>query len=183
VRVGRWSWRNCGGILLLAVTCLAAALISGCGNADDVSSDASPSALPVASSSAALAAATPSAPQPSDLLMIRAALKNAYSQGQAGEPYKVEPAVMGALKKSFASDPAVFNGASRAVLVWARPIEMPQYGYRSTPTRRYVSVLVWAEGEEMVAAGTVAPGYSQTMMSLSRSSAQDTWQVDGLWGP
>jgi hypothetical protein len=115
--------------------------------------------------------------------MIRAALRNAYSQGQAGEPFKAEPAVMRALRKSIAADPAMFNGASRAVLVYARPIEMPQYGYLATPTRRYVGVLVWADGEEMVAAGTVAPGYSQTMMSLSRSSAQGAWHVDGLWGP
>jgi hypothetical protein len=60
---------------------------------------------------------------------------------------------------------------------------MPQYGYRSTPTRRYVSVLVWAEGENMVAAGTVAPGYSQAMMSLSRQSTEDAWHADGLWSP
>ena len=115
--------------------------------------------------------------------MIRAALQHAYLQGQAGEPFKVEPAIRAALRESIASDPAMLNGASRAILLWACPVELPELGYRSTPTRRYVSVLVWAEGENMVAAGTVAPGFSKTLMSLSRASTDEAWRVDGLWGP
>ena len=183
MEVRRWPARIYGGLLVLTVGCLATGLIAACGTASGTSQDASPSTLLVASSPSALASATPAAPQSSDLLMIRGALKNAYLRGQARRPFKVEPAIMSALRKSFASDPAMLNGASRAVFVWACPVEMPQYGYRSTPTKRYVDVLVWADGEEMIAAGTVAPGYSQTMMSLSRSSTSDAWHVDGLWSP
>jgi hypothetical protein len=91
-----------------------------------------------------------------------------------------------ALKRYFASvDPDEFNGASRVAFVWAFTIAPePDVGIpESTDTEQYVDVYFWADGDRMVAAGSIAPGFSSSMMSLSRSSPAEKWHVDGFWMP
>ena len=110
--------------------------------------------------------------------VLRGALKSAYASGRDGEPLRAAPApVIAALKRYFATaDPAMFNGASRVAFVWAFTDV-----HASTATRQIVDAFFFADGEKMVAAGSIAPGFSIHLVRLTRSSPGTPWQVDGLY--
>jgi len=165
--------------LTFALLCLALGVLAGCGG----TKAASQSALP--SPEASTASPHASAPEADaftikhQVQVIRSAIRSAYQQGRAGSGL-VDPSVTPALRKSIASDPSVLNGASRAVLLWVSPWDAK--GYKPTRTHTAVFIYVWAEGDQMIAAGTLAPGFSGTTVTLSRPSAGGTWQIDDVGG-
>jgi hypothetical protein len=94
------------------------------------------------------------------------------------------PAAIAALRDYFASvDPSTFNGASRIAFVWAFTMVREPHGRRSTPTRLYLVVYFKARGDKMIAAGSIAPGYNEHLLLLTRPSRHDAWHVSGLYYP
>jgi hypothetical protein len=183
--IAMMSWRRrrrlTAAAVSLLLSCVALAPLVGCDDDDDTASATpSPSGATMTSPDAS-SGGVPASIVDASVPALRGALRSAYLQGQRGGRFEAERSVIIALRKSFASDPSMLNGASRAVLLWACPFEMA--GHRSTPTRQYVIVYFWAEGEQMIAAGTVAPGFSGDLMRLSRSSPDEPWHVDGHWTP
>ena len=171
--------RFVGASLTLVLLCLTLGLLAGCGGTKAASQSTSPSpgtttAAPLASPSGLDSFATKW-----QVRIVRSAIRSAYRQGRAGGR-QVDPSITAALRKSLASDPSVLNGASRAVLLLVSPFESK--GYKPTATRTAVIIYVWAEGDQMIAAGTLAPGFSSTVVSLSRPSAGGAWQIDGIGG-
>lgn len=114
------------------------------------------------------------------IIVLRGALKAAFASGRDGEPMRMPPArVIAALKHYFATaDPAEFNGASRVAFIWAFTDV-----HASTATRQIVDACFFADGEKMVAAGSIAPGFGIHLMRLTRSSPGASWHVDGLYSP
>ena len=163
-----------------ACACLALTFLAGCGAQGTASSQLAGGASVPASSSPT--ATTPAWPGPNgdlstSIIVLRGALKAAFASGRDGEPMSMPPApVIIALKRYFATaDPAQFNGASRVAFVWAFTDARA-----STATRQIVDAFFFADGEKMVAAGSIAPGFSTHLMSLSRPSPKGRWHVDGL---
>jgi hypothetical protein len=182
VTVKSWSWRAgiALGCICTACSCLALALAAGCGAQVTAGSQTAGGASVPASSSPA--ATTPAWPGPNgdlstSIIVLRGALRAAFASGRDGEPMSMPPApVIAALKRYFATaDPAQFNGASRVAFIWAFSDV-----HASTATRQIVDAYFFADGEKMVAAGSIAPGVSIHLMSLSRPSPNGRWHVDGL---
>jgi hypothetical protein len=154
-------------------------VLAGCGGTEAASQSASPlpgttTASPHASPSQIDAFTTRH-----QIQVVRAAIRSAYRLGRtAGR--QVDPSVVAALRKAIASDPSVLNGASRAVVLLVSPWESK--GYKPTATRTAVVVYVWAEGDQMIAAGTLAPGFSSTSVSLSRASPDGAWRIVDVGG-
>lgn len=176
-----WSQRRRSAHVRLwaASACLALAILAGCGGTQAATSSQSASSPASANSSPA---ATPTWPGPNgdlstSIIVLRGALRAAFASGRDGEPMRMPPApVIAALKRYFATaDPAQFNGASRVAFVWAFTDV-----HASTATRQIVDAFFFADGEKMVAAGSIAPGFSIHLMSLTRSSPNGRWHVDGL---
>ena len=167
--------------LLVALLCLLPALLAACGESDVVLNP-SPASSPPSAAAEASDASSPDYARWS-VPVLRSALKAAFSSGRDGKP-SAPTSVTRALERYFASvDPADFNGASRVRFVWAFTVA-PQHGmFESTSTEHYVAVYFWADGEDMVAAGTIAPGFSSHLMRLSRPSSAEVWHVDGLYTP
>ena len=168
--------------LLVSLVCLTLALLAACGESDVVLNP-SPAASAPSTPAEASDATSPDYARWS-VPVLRSALKAALSSGRDGEP-SAPTSVTRALKRYFASvDPAAdFNGASQVRFVWAFTVA-PQHGmFESTSTEQYVDVYFWADGEDMVAAGAIAPGFSSHLMRLSRPSSAEVWHVDGLYTP
>ena len=167
---------------LVCLVCLSLALLAACGESDVVLNP-SPAASAPSTPAEASDATSPDYARWS-VPVLRSALKAAFSSGRDGEP-SAPTSVTRALKQYFASvDPAAdFNGASQVRFVWAFTVA-PQHGmFESTSTEQYVDVYFWADGEDMVAAGTIAPGFGSHLMRLSRPSSAEVWHVDGLYTP
>jgi len=162
-----------------ASACIAFTLLAGCGGTQAARSSQSASASAPASSSPAAAPAWPgpNGDLSTSIIVLRGALKAAFASGRDGEPMRMPPvSVIAALKRYFATaDPAQFNGASRVAFVWAFTDV-----HASMATRQVVDAVFFADGQKMVAAGSIAPGFSTHLMSLSRSSSNRRWHVDGL---
>ena len=123
----------------------------------------------------------------SSVAELRAQLKTVFARDPSAlyrSPMRAaSPTTIAALEDYFDTvDPGEFNGASRVAFVWA--FSAPEVaGARSTPTRQYLAAFFWADGDQMIAAGSIAPGFSTHLMRLSRPSAGEPWRVDGLWSP
>jgi len=172
------------GLLIAVAVCVMLTPLAGCGDArGEAAASTSP---PVATS-----ASPPSlnvAPAPlveASVPVLSAGLKTAFASGRGGEPLRAAPTtVIAALERYFATaDPAEFNHASRLAFVWAFTMAREPDGDRSTDTRQYVSVYFYADGEAMVAAGSIAPGFNSHLMRLSRPSPSEPWHSDGLYYP
>jgi hypothetical protein len=183
-----WSWsqrRLMAGVLALAGCLLAIVLLSGCDGGAAVATSPSPTDTTMSLSP------TPAWPGPEGRLSIsittlRSGFKSAFASGRTGKPYRASPsAVIIALKRYFASvDPNKFiSGANRVAFVWAFTPSQPVGGQPPSPTLQYVVAYFLADGPDMIAAGSIAPGFNAHLMSLSRSSPDDAWQVDGLYFP
>jgi len=186
VAVRSWSWRarTVPACICSACAGLALTLLVGCGGTQ-VAASSQPAGGPSVPASSSPAATSPAWPGPGGDLstsvdVLRGALKSAYASGRDGEPLRTASAsVIAALKHFFATvDPAKFNGASRVAFVWAFTD-----GRASTATRQIVDAYFFADGEKMVAAGSIAPGFSIHLMRLTRSSPGAAWHVDGLYSP
>jgi hypothetical protein len=160
-------------------------LTAGCASSAQVSSSPLPSG-----STAGVVSPSPSWPGPNGDLstsvwVLRGGLRTAFASGRDGEPYRAAPpSVIAALKRYFATvDPATFNRASRVAFVWAFTLPREPDGHASTATEQYVVAYFIADGEKMVAAGSMAPGFNDQLMRLSRSSPGAAWHVDGLYFP
>ena len=91
---------------------------------------------------------------------------------------------MRALRRWFATvDPAKFNGASQVDFAWAYTMVREPDGRRSTSTRQYVVAYFYADGDEMIGAGGMGPGYGDQLLRLSRPSTCEPWRVDGFYYP
>jgi len=168
--------RLVGAFLTLALLCLALGLLVGCGGKVDAAPSFSPSPKATFASPRALSPDLPSHVQEYELALVRSEIRGAYQAGRAGAR-REDPSIIAALRKSFASNRSIMNGASRVVLIWVDPYLVKGYHHQSA-THRRVSVFVWAEGDGM----TTAPGFSGTQMNLSRSSPNEPWHVDGTHG-
>jgi hypothetical protein len=162
--------------VLATLILLPLGLLVGCAGTDGTA-DNSPSPAATIASPEAASKGLPSRVTAHELQVIRAALRSAYRQGHAGGR-QLDPSIITAVRNSLASNPSIMNGASRVVLLWVSPRTV----YRPTATRRNVTVYVWAEGPDMIAAGSVAPGFSETVVSLARPSRGDAWRIDGIGG-
>jgi len=116
---------------------------------------------------------------------LRGGLKGAYAGGRSATGFRAAPAsVILALRRWLATvDPGRFNGASRVRFIWAFTLPREPDGHTSTPTRQYVDVYFWADGKDMAAAGSMAPGFNDQYVRLSRSTRTGPWHVDGLYEP
>jgi hypothetical protein len=171
--------RFIGTSLTFALLCLTLGVIAGCGGAKAASKSASPSPAATTASPHASPSGLDSFATRWQVRVVRSAIRSAYRQGRAGGR-QVDPSITAALRTSIASDPSVLNGASRAVLLLVSPWEAE--GYRPTATQTAVLIYVWAEGDQMIAAGTLAPGFSSTSVTLSRSSPSAAWQIIAVGG-
>jgi hypothetical protein len=106
-------------------------------------------------------------------------------QALFGVPMRAtSPAAIDALRKYFATvDASTFNGASKAAFVWAFTMVGEPGGLHSTSTRLYPVVYFKAWGDQMIAAGSIAPGYNQHLFLLTRPSRHDVWRVSGPYNP
>jgi hypothetical protein len=160
-------------------------LLAGCGSSARVAASPLSSASTSSPASSSPAWPGPNGDLSTSVMVLRGGLQTAFASGRDGRPLRAAPsAVLAALKHYFATvDPASFNGASRVAFVWAFTMVREPDGHRSTSTRQYVAVSFWADGEQMVAAGSMAPGFNDQLMSLSKSSPSGVWHVDGLYYP
>jgi hypothetical protein len=178
--------RLIAGALAFAVCgCLVLSLLAGCGSGAGVTTSSSPTGVTTPSASATPAWPAPQGDLSTSIAILRSGFKSAFASGRTGAPFRAAPlSVIVALKRYFATvDPAEFNGASRVAFVWAFTVPREPDGHRSTDTRQYVEAYFLADGPEMVAAGSMAAGFNAQLMSLSRSSAQAAWRVEGLYYP
>ena len=172
--------RSIGAALTFALLCLTLAVVlAGCGGTKAASQSASPSPATATASPHASPSGLDSFATKWQVRVVRSAIRSAYRQGRAGGR-QVDPSITAALRRSIASDPSVLNGASRAVLLLVSPWEAK--GYKPTATHTAVLIYVWAEGDQMIAAGTLAPGFSSTSVTLSRPSPGGAWRIVDVGG-
>lgn len=154
-------------------------VLAGCGGTEAASLSASPSLEATTASPRVSAPEIDAFTIKHQVQVVRWAIRSAYQQGRAGGR-QVDPSVVAALRKAIASDPSVLNGASRAVLLLVSPWDSK--GYKPAATRTAVLIYVWSEGDQMIAAGTLAPGFSSTSVSLSRPSPDGAWRIVDVGG-
>jgi hypothetical protein len=173
------------GVLAFAACCaLAIALLAGCSGAA-VTTSASPTGATTLSASPTPAWPAPQGDLSISITILRSGFRSAFSSGRTGVPFRASPpSVIAALERYFATvDPAEFNGASRVAFIWAFTVPREPDGHRSTATRQYVEAYFLADGEHMVAAGSMAAGINAQFISLSRRSSAAAWHVEGLYYP
>lgn len=185
--------RSGGGLALLAslvVTLAAPLVLTACGNSSQDAVSPPSSSGPPAATSPSASASPVSVSQLLDsatsVAGLRSQLKSVGPDALYGKPFRASPpSVITALEDYFATvDPSKgeFNGASSVEFVWAFTMVRAPGGHLSTPTRQYVDAYFLAEGDDMMYAGSMGPGFNNRLMRLSRQSTSDSWHVDG-WYP
>jgi len=177
--------RIVGALACAACSALTIVLLAGCSSDAGVTTSPSPTRTTTPSASPTPAWPAPQGDLSISIAILRSGFRSAFLSGRTGVPFRASPpSVIAALKRYFATvDPAEFNGASRVAFIWAFTLPREPDGHRSTATRQYVEAYFLADGEHMVAAGSMAAGINAQFISLSRPSSAAPWRVEGLYMP